>query len=55
MPPRFTKPHKSGGAAGKVPDWKKIIKEYWQTKGWDEHGIPTRDKVEELGLEDALV
>ena len=55
MPPRFTKPHKSGGAAGKVPDWKKIIKEYWQTKGWDEHGIPTRDKVEELGLEDAVV
>ena len=54
MPLRLTKPHKSGGAAGKVPDWKRIIKEYWQTKGWDEHGIPTRAKVKELGLEDAV-
>ena len=55
MPLRFTKPHKGGGAAGKVPDWQGIIKEYWQTKGWDQHGIPTTAKIKELGLEDALV
>jgi aldehyde:ferredoxin oxidoreductase len=55
MPLRFTKPHKGGGAAGKVPDWQGIIKEYWKTKGWDPHGIPLTDKVKELGLEDAVV
>ena len=50
MPERFTKPHKGGGAAGQVPDWKGIIKEYWHAKGWDEHGIPTTNKIKELGL-----
>jgi len=50
MPERLTKPHKGGGAAGQVPDWKRILKEYWETKGWDEHGIPTKAKIEELGL-----
>jgi len=54
MPERFTKPHKGGGAAGQVPDWKRILKEYWQAKGWDEHGIPTEAKIKELGLEDSL-
>ena len=54
MPERFTTPHKGGGAAGQVPDWKKILKEYWQAKGWDEHGIPTEAKIKELGLEDSL-
>jgi len=52
LPERFTKPHEGGGAAGQVPDWKRIMKEYWETKGWDEHGIPTEAKIKELGLED---
>ena len=50
MPERLTVPHRGGGAAGKVPDWKRILKEYWQAKGWDEHGIPTEAKIKELGL-----
>ena len=54
MPERFTKPHKGGGAAGQVPDWKRILKEYWQAKGWGKHGIPTEAKIKELGLEDSL-
>jgi aldehyde:ferredoxin oxidoreductase len=54
MPDRLTKPHKGGGAAGQVPDWKRILKEYWHAKGWDEHGIPTRAKIEELGLSDLV-
>jgi len=52
LPERFTTPHEGGGAAGQVPDWQRIIKEYWQAKGWDEHGIPTEAKIRELGLED---
>jgi len=50
MPVRFTVPHKEGGAAGQVPPWQAILNEYWQTKGWV-NGIPTRDKLMELGLE----
>jgi aldehyde:ferredoxin oxidoreductase len=52
MPERFTAPHKEGGAAGQVPPWQDILKEYWETKGWV-NGIPTKDKLIELGL-DAL-
>ncbi len=51
MPERLTIPHRGGGAAGKVPPWRAILKEYWETKGWV-NGIPTRDKLIELGLED---
>jgi aldehyde:ferredoxin oxidoreductase len=49
MPERLTVPHKEGGAAGQVPPWRAILKEYWETKGWV-NGIPTRDKIKELGL-----
>jgi len=51
MPQRLTVPHKEGGAAGKVPPWQEILKEYWETKDWV-NGIPTRRKLAELGLED---
>ncbi len=50
MPERLTSPHKEGGAAGKVPPWRDILKEYWDTKGWA-NGIPTKDKLAELGLD----
>ena len=50
MPERFTVPHKEGGAAGQVPPWQAILKEYWETKGWV-NGIPTKDKLVELGLD----
>jgi aldehyde:ferredoxin oxidoreductase len=50
MPERLTVPHKGGGAAGQVPPWQAILKEYWETKGWG-NGIPARDKLRELGLE----
>jgi len=52
MPERLTVPHEGGGAAGQVPDWKGILKEYWESKEWDEHGIPTEAKISELALED---
>ena len=50
MPERLTVPHKEGGAAGQVPPWQAILKEYWETKSWVK-GIPTRDKLKELGLD----
>ena len=33
MPERLTVPHEGGGAAGKVPDWKGILHEFWKEKG----------------------
>jgi aldehyde:ferredoxin oxidoreductase len=51
MPERFTIPHKEGGAAGQVPPWQSILKEYWETQGWV-NGVPTKDKLVELGLAD---
>ena len=50
MPERLTVPLKEGGAAGKVPPWQAILKEYWETKDWP-NGIPTKKKLAELGLE----
>ena len=50
MPERFTRPHKEGGAAGQVPPWQDILKEYWETKDWA-NGVPTNKKVAELGLD----
>jgi aldehyde:ferredoxin oxidoreductase len=37
-------------AAGKVPDWKYILQDYWQLRGWDDNGRPTHAKLEELGI-----
>jgi len=51
MPERMTKPHSMGGAKGHAPDWKRIRGEYWSAKGWDSHGIPTKEKLADLGLE----
>jgi len=51
MPERMRVPHKEGGAAGKIPPWQEILREYWETKDWI-NGIPTRRKLLELGLED---
>ncbi|UCD54054.1 MAG: aldehyde ferredoxin oxidoreductase C-terminal domain-containing protein, partial [Dehalococcoidia bacterium] len=50
MPERFTRPHKEGGAAGQVPPWQDILKEYWETKDWA-NGVPTNKKIAELGLD----
>ncbi|MBA7623874.1 hypothetical protein ES703_31273 [subsurface metagenome] len=50
MPERLSAPHKGGGAAGQMPPWQAILKEYWKTQGWV-NGIPTKDKLAELGLD----
>lgn len=55
LPPRFTQdPMPEGPAKGKVYDILEPIKEAWYTvQGWNpETGIPTRERLTELGLED---
>jgi len=31
-----------------------MLKEYYRTRGWDENGVPTKQKLTELGLADLM-
>jgi aldehyde:ferredoxin oxidoreductase len=52
MPKRFLEESPPIGAAkDKKLDFAPMLKEYYQIRGWDENGIPTPEKLKELGLE----
>lgn len=54
-PPRFYEPLPSGPYKGKANDRsavKRGVKEYYTILGWDERGIPTSERLRELGLEE---
>lgn len=52
LPPRLLKePLPSGPAKGKVVELEVMLKEYYQVRGWDREGIPTKEKLRELSLE----
>ena len=40
-----------GGTKGYLPDQQKMLSEYYRERGWDEKGIPTPEKLKELGLQ----
>jgi aldehyde:ferredoxin oxidoreductase len=40
----------SGSAEGNLPHLGKMLYEYYAVRGWSEEGIPTKEKLEELGL-----
>jgi aldehyde:ferredoxin oxidoreductase len=51
LPERLLKtPHKSGPAKGGVVHLDVMLPVYYQTRGWDEAGVPSREKLLELGL-----
>jgi len=39
-----------GGSEGNVPDLELQKREYYKERGWSEDGIPTKEKLEELGI-----
>ncbi|MDH7499566.1 MAG: aldehyde ferredoxin oxidoreductase family protein [candidate division NC10 bacterium] len=43
-------PLPEGGAKGQVVRLSEMLPEYYQLRGWDEHGVPTKEKLKELGL-----
>ena len=43
-------PRGSGGSAEALPDLELQLEEYYMSRGWDEKGLPTDEKIEELGL-----
>ena len=51
LPKRLLTAKPDGKAKGKVPDLGKMLPEYYRLRGWDDEGIPTKERLKELGLE----
>jgi len=47
-------PMPAGPAKGHVHELDVLLPEYYKLRGWDENGVPTREKLAELELEDEL-
>ncbi len=43
-------PLPEGGAKGQVVRLSEMLPEYYQLRGWDENGVPTKEKLKELSL-----
>jgi aldehyde:ferredoxin oxidoreductase len=39
-----------GGSAHSLPPFEKMLDEYYSYRGWDERGVPTKEKLQGLGL-----
>ncbi|MBW1809528.1 MAG: aldehyde ferredoxin oxidoreductase family protein [Deltaproteobacteria bacterium] len=50
LPKKVLIPLEDGGAAGSVPDDKKLRQDYYAARGLDESGRPTRQTLESVGL-----
>ena len=52
LPPRMlNEPLPDGPAKGKVAELDKMLPEFYAVRGWDAQGIPTPEKLAELGLD----
>jgi aldehyde:ferredoxin oxidoreductase len=52
LPERLLKcPIKTGPSKGEVSHLADMLPEYYQLRGWDEHGVPTPEKIKELALD----
>jgi aldehyde:ferredoxin oxidoreductase len=55
LSPKMLQPAVVGGRAGKAPfGFEKMLSDYYKLRGWDENGIPTKEKLTELELEDYI-
>ncbi len=51
LPERLLKEQvKSGPAKGRVVELDRMLPEYYKLRGWNNEGVPTEDKLKELGL-----
>lgn len=51
LPPRLLNdPIPAGPMKGKVARTPEMLPKYYQVRGWDENGVPGKDKLKELGL-----
>jgi aldehyde:ferredoxin oxidoreductase len=52
LPPRNLKQSMiTGPASGHVVELEPMLDEYYQLMGWDNRGLPTTERLTELGLE----
>ena len=55
LPPRIlTHKRGSGGAAYNLPFLGRMLNEYYQYRGWSEEGIPTKEKLSQLDLQELM-
>ncbi|MEM2869486.1 MAG: aldehyde ferredoxin oxidoreductase family protein [Thermoplasmata archaeon] len=54
LPPRCREPLRDGKRAGLPMELERMLPEYYRLCGWDERGVPTPEKLGELGLEFAI-
>jgi aldehyde:ferredoxin oxidoreductase len=47
----LTEPRPAGGSAGYLPPLDRMLAEYYQVRGWTPEGIPSAEKLAQLGLE----
>ena len=52
LSPRHLQPIQEEGNAGKAPDMKIMLKEFYKASGWTPSGKPSRKTLESLGLKD---
>src|SRR5690606_28919555 len=53
LPERLLKePLKTGPGKGKVVELDTMLDKYYEVRGWTEEGIPTKEKLEELSLDE---
>ena len=51
LPPRFlNEPLPDGAAKGQVVHLDALLSDYYKVRGWNEEGVPTSEKLKELGL-----
>lgn len=51
LPSKLLVPGKQGSRAGKAPiDYEKSLEKYYTLRGWNTNGVPTENKLKELGL-----
>jgi aldehyde:ferredoxin oxidoreductase len=41
----------SGPSQGHVVELEQMLEDYYRIRGWDSNGVPTREKLRELGLD----
>lgn len=55
LPKRFTdEPLPEGPGKGEVVELDRMMDDYYQLRGWDSNGYPSKEKLAELGLTDIL-
>jgi aldehyde:ferredoxin oxidoreductase len=53
LPARFLEePLEEGYSSGRVVDLDRLLGDYYRSRGWDDDGVPTSGKLEELDLGD---